>query len=146
GTARQLEFAVRHALGASRARLIREQFSESLLLALLGTAGSCIVFRGLQLLMTVDFNIADPMGGRWTLAIRPGLDATTLLLAAAAVLLSLIVFGLEPALQLTRDIRASMESGSNGGSPERTARHRLLLRWQVAVSAGFFIVATMFVK
>jgi predicted permease len=146
GTARQREFAVRHALGASRGRLIREQFSESLLLAVLGAAGACVVFRGLQLLMSVDFNIADPMGGRWTLAIRPGLDATTLLLAAAAVLLSLIVFGFEPALQLTRDIRASMESGSNGGSPARTARHRLLLRWQVAVSAGFFIVATMFVK
>jgi hypothetical protein len=83
-----------------------------------------------------------------TLPIRPALDATTLALAGTSLLIALIVFGLEPALQLTRspDIRGRIASASDGGGPARTARHRLLLRWQVAVSAAFFIVATMFVR
>ena len=148
GTARQREFAVRHALGASRWRLVRELFSESLLLAIAGAVLSYIVFRSVQLVMTVDFHITDPMGGRSTLPIRPDLDTATLALAGTSLLISLAVFGLEPALQLTRsrDIRGRMASAADGGGPLRTVRHRLLLRWQVAISAGFFIVATMFVK
>ena len=76
------------------------------------------------------------------------MHATTLALAAASLLIALVVFGLEPALQLTRarDIRGTIASASDGGGPARTSRHRVLLRWQVAVSAGFFIIATMFVK
>src|SRR6185503_2029671 len=45
GSVRQQEFAVRHALGASRWRLVREQCSESLLLAGAGAVGSYIAFR-----------------------------------------------------------------------------------------------------
>jgi predicted permease len=148
GTTRQQELAVRHALGASRGRLVREQCAESLILAGAGAIASYFVFRGLQLLMTTDFNFQMPMGGRWTLSIRPELDGTALAMAVVSLAISLMVFGLEPALELTRsrDLHAALARTADGGGPSRTARHRLLLRWQVAVSAGFFIVATMFVK
>jgi putative ABC transport system permease protein len=147
GTTRQRELAVRSALGASRWRLVREQCSESLLLAVGGAAASYVAFQGLRMLMSADFNIMLPFGGHATLSIRPALNVPALAMAAASLVLSLLVFGLEPAWQLTRtpDIRSALAAGAVVGNP-RAGRQRTLLRWQVAISAGFFIVATMFVK
>src|SRR5438477_531374 len=46
GTTRQQELTIRHALGASRWRLVREQCAESLLLAIGGGAASFVVLHG----------------------------------------------------------------------------------------------------
>ena len=64
------------------------------------------------------------------------------------MLLALLVFGLEPAIQLTRGSEVRGELAAAGGAVglPRIRRHRFLLRWQVAISAGFFILATMFVR
>jgi putative ABC transport system permease protein len=148
GAARQHEIAVRRALGASRWRLVREQCAESLLLATAGGVAAYVVFQGLCVLMDAEFNLVLPMGGRWILAVRPAPDATALWIATASLLVSLVVFGLEPALQLTRsrDLRGELAAGVGVLGAPKTRRQRTLLRWQVAISAGFFIVATMFVK
>ena len=148
GAARQHEIAVRRALGASRWRLVREQCAESLLLAVAGAAAAYIVFQGLCVVMDTEFNLMLPTGGRWILAIRPAPDAAALWIAAGSLVLSLVVFGLEPALQLTRsrDLRGELAAGVGVLGAPKTRRQRTLLRWQVAISAGFFIVATMFVK
>jgi hypothetical protein len=68
-------------------------------------------------------------------------------MAAMALLAALLVFGLEPAVQLTRtaDVRGELASGSAIGLP-RARRHRLLLRWQVAVATAYFIVAAMTIR
>jgi len=147
GTTRQRELAVRCALGASRWRLVREQCTESLLLAIAGAGASYVAFQILRVLMQADFNLTDPFGGRWALAIRPTLDVPAIAMAAVSLLLSLVVFGLEPALQITRslDIRGALAADTAVGSP-RAGRQRALIRWQVAISAGFFIIATMFVR
>src|SRR5262249_15254952 len=42
-------------------------------------------------------------------------------------------------------VRGALAAGSSGGPPRRR-RQRILLRWQIAIAAGFFIIATMFVK
>ena len=148
GAARQHEIAVRRALGASRWRLVREQCAESLLLATAGGLAAYVVFQGLSVLMDVEFNLLLPGGGRWILAIRPAPDATALWIATGSLLVSLVVFGLEPALQLTRsrDLRGELAAGVGVLGAPKARRQRTLLRWQVAISAGFFIVATMFVK
>lgn len=148
GAARQHEIAVRRALGASRWRLVREQCAESLLLATAGGLAAYVVFQGLCVLMDAEFNLVLPWGGRWILAVRPAPDATALWIAAGSLLVSLIVFGLEPALQLTRsrDLRGELAAGVGVLGAPKTRRQRTLLRWQVAISAGFFIVATMFVQ
>jgi predicted permease len=148
GAARQHEIAVRRALGASRWRLVREQCAESLLLATAGGLTAYVVFEGLCVLMDAEFNLVLPGGGRWILAVRPAPDAAALWIAAGSLLVSLIVFGLEPALQLTRsrDLRGELAAGVGVLGAPKTRRQRTLLRWQVAISAGFFIVATMFVK
>lgn len=147
GASRQRDLAVRRALGASRWRLVREQMLESALLAVLGGLAAYAVFAVLRVLMHAEFRIGIPGGGGLRLAIAPLLDLEATSLAVAALLASLIVFGLEPAWQLTRaaDLRGALAVSAGTGIP-RGPRQRLLLRWQVAVAAGFFIIATMFVK
>jgi len=146
GTTRQQELTIRHALGASRWRLVREQCAESLLLAVAGGAASFVVMRGLRALMNVDYSISFAFGARWTLNLQPPLSVGVLAAASVSLLLSMVVFGLEPALQLTRESDLRGELASTAAGTSRARRQRLLLRWQVAIAAGFFIVATMFVK
>ena len=147
GTTRQRELAVRRALGASRWRLVREQCLESLMLASGGAVASYGVFQLLRVLLDTEFSFAQPFGGRVTLAFHPVLNVPVLAVAASSLLVALVVFGLEPAIQLTRavDVRGALAAGSAAGPPRRR-RQRVLLRWQVAIAAGFFIIATMFVK
>ena len=97
GTARSLELGVRSALGASRQRLIRQLLAESFLLA----AVSAVV--GLLL----SFWSADLLGAQLPEADFGGLvatpDARVLLFTVLAGCASLCVFGLLPALTVTRE-------------------------------------------
>lgn len=147
GTARQGELAIRMAMGASRGRLVWEQCVESLLLSGLGALAAYVMFVAISAWMTQDFAIIVPPMGRLTLSIRPEFNQDAVLVSAAALLLSLAVFGLEPAVHLARtlDIRTVLAVGATGIRP-RVGRQRMIVRWQVAVAAGFFIVATMFIK
>ncbi len=148
GTSRRQELAVRCALGASRWRLVREQCVESVLLAGMGAVAAFAMFQVLRVLLDVEFNLPLPFGGNFTVAIRPALDVTAIGIAASSLVLALLVFGLEPAIQLTRtlDVRSVLAEGAAGVTSVRAGRQRMLLRWQVAIAAGFFIVATMFVR
>ena len=147
GTARQGELAIRMAMGASRGRLIWEQCVESLLLSGLGAVAAYAMFVAVSAWMTQDFAIIVPPMGRLTLSIRPEMNRDAVLVSVGALLLSLAVFGLEPAVHLARtlDIRAVLAAGATGVRP-RVGRQRMIVRWQVAVAASFFIVATMFIK
>ena len=145
GTARQGELAVRMAMGASRSRLIWEQCLESLLLAGGGAVASYVMFQVVAAMMTTDFTFGPFRAA--TLSIRPSLSGSAVGVAVASMLLALLVFGLEPAVQLARsvDIRSALAAGATGVRP-RVGRQRMVIRWQVAIAAGFFIVATMFIR
>ena len=147
GTARQGELAVRMAMGASRARLIWEQCIESVLLAVAGAFASYLMFQAVSAFMTTDFVLGLPFGGAATFSIRPAINAQAVTVAVSGLLLALGVFGLEPAVQLARtlDIRSALAAGATGVRP-RVGRQRMVIRWQVAIAAGFFIVATMFIR
>ena len=114
----------------------------------MGAVAAFAMFQVLRVLLDVEFNLPLPFGGNFTLAIRPALDVTAIAIAASSLVLALLVFGLEPAIQLTRtlDVRSVLAEGAAGVTTVRAGRQRMLLRWQVAISAGFFIVATMFVR
>jgi predicted permease len=144
GAARQGELAVRMAMGASRGRLIWEQCIESLLLAAAGAVASFVLFQAVAAFMTTDYVMG---GGAITISIRPALNAQAVSVALTSMLLALAVFGLEPAIQLARtvDIRTALATGATGVRP-RVKRQRMIIRWQVAIAAGFFIVATMFIR
>ncbi len=144
GSSRIHEMAVRRALGASRVRLVGEQLMESAILAAMGSIGAFIVTRALL----VWFRGASlPIGSGLVVQLDPTLDVATLTLAGMSVLASLVVFGLAPAVQLTRGpLRPALsaEGGSTGHMRWRT--RRTLIAVQVMISLSFFLIAAFAVR
>ena len=138
GASRHAELAMRHALGATRPRLVRELCVESALLAALGGLGAAVVVRVLLTWFTTDV----PVSSARVMRLEPVLSLPVVGLAAVSLLLALFVFGVGPALQLVRrDLRPSLVA--DGG---RLARHgwrgrQRLVSWQVAISTTLFLVA-----
>jgi len=143
-TAREREIAVRLALGASRARVVRQLFAESLLLATLGGIGGFVVAkwssRFLVALMTTETNrMFVDLATDWRIFTFTGV------LAVATCL----IFGLAPALRATSaEPGAAMKAGSRGStdSRERFGFRRGLVVVQVAMSLVLVVGALLFVR
>jgi predicted permease len=121
GVAREREISIRLAVGAGSARLVRQLFTESLLLALLGAAaGAGLGYAVLQALLAAtdapQWMNADP---DWRVAA----------FMIAAGLAAAILFGLMPALQTAR------------GRHRTTVVRQFLVGAQVAASCVLLIVA-----
>lgn len=122
GTQRRREMAVRHALGAGYARLIRQTIAESVLLSVLGGAlgvGLAVVLvRVLTALLPQDL---PRLAG-------VALDGPVLLFAVGTSVAAGLLFGAFPALQLL--VRAPMDhlrSGTRGTTREGLARQGLVI-------------------
>jgi len=125
GEARERELAVRSALGASRARLIRQALTEATLLSLAGAAMGLALAAGL---LRVFLDLA-PTGIPFLE--RAGLDFR---IALFTILLSLVcgaLFGLLPALQTPRVVALAARVAK---SRKRTVLRRVLVVGQIAVS------------
>ncbi len=144
GSGRQHEIAVRRALGASRLRLIADQLAEAWWLAAMGGVGAFIVAR----LLIVWFTSARlPVSEAFVATIAPEVNAGTVLLAVGAVLASLLVFGLAPAIHLTRvQLRPILASEGAGPGGTRWRTRRGLIEAQVAISLSFFLIAAFAVR
>lgn len=109
GVGRLREFAVRTALGATRSRLIRQTFTESLLLALGGSlAGLLVASAGARV-------IAAMVSRFVTEGVALGLDGSSLVFNCLLTLFAGLVAGVLPAWLLGRtQFTAGLKSGSHG--------------------------------
>jgi predicted permease len=132
---RQKEISVRLSLGATRARLVRQLLTESLLLAVLGGALGILVGRWGQQLLPVA---AGPLAP---------LDWRVLAFALVVTGVAGLVFGIAPALRATTiNVSASLKETSRGVASTRSRLSKALLVMQVAISLVLLIAAGLFLR
>ncbi len=143
-SAREREFAVRLAIGASRARLISQSLAESLLVAATGAALGIALAKMLS--QTVVTFLTTEANG---LHLDLGLDWRVLAFTTGVALITCLVCGLAPALRSARTEPVDvMKSGGRGitGSPDRFSLQRLLVVAQIAISLVLVVGALLFVR
>ncbi|MGH9371538.1 MAG: ABC transporter permease [Vicinamibacterales bacterium] len=141
--ARRREIAARMALGGSRARLLRQLLTESLLLALLGGIGGWIIAVYVSSLLGV---VRTPFGWPMDLSLSP--DYRVLLFCIALSVLTAVAFGLVPALRATRpdlvtDLKADARGTATGG---RFGLRNGLVVAQVAICTVLLVCTGLFLR
>ena len=141
---RQKELAIRMSLGASRARVIRQLFTEGVLLALTGGAtGLFLSYFGIRVVRAgLNFNsaISD---------VPIALDKNVLLFAAAVSILSAILSSVAPALKVSRSaVNADLKNESRGATSGREHRRMrsVLVGGEIAVSLLLLIGSSLLIR
>ena len=126
-TARHRELSIRTALGASRARLVRQLLTESILLGLAGGAAGVLLARwGLDLLLALA-----PSTLPRTNDIH--LDASVLIFSLALSALTGVIFGIAPALLAAHtDVQEGLKQGARGSTDARGRLRGALVVVEVA--------------
>lgn len=130
GAQRDREFAVRAALGGSRAQLLRQLLVEGLLVSAGGAlVGLLLATRTFDVLETL---VPDSLRG----AVAPTLDLRLLTMAFVAVLLTGLVFGLVPLRHAARmDLRTPLMTRTAGAATGRRRAQAVLVAGEVSLAA-----------
>jgi predicted permease len=144
GAARQREFAIRTALGASRGRMVRQLLIESLLCAVGGGAFGLLLGTWLMRILTPIVAANTGIHG-----LTENLDTGVLLFAIGATLLSGILFGIIPSWRVTR-LGVSDVIKDQGSTSSASVAHvgfrKLLVGGQVAFTMLLLAGAGLFMR
>jgi len=135
GLARRREMAVRASLGASRGRLLRQLFVESLLVALAGGAA------GLGVAYTAQRALVASAAAPLPRLDAIGLHAPVLLFTLAVSVATALAFGVLPGLRLVDRRLAASPAGSSRGTADRTQRRA----WRALVAAEVALAVLLLV-
>jgi putative ABC transport system permease protein len=140
--ARMREMAVRAALGAGRARLIRHLLTEVAVLFGLGALGgyavACLTTSSLERL---------PLPAQVAVTLELSPDSRVFAFALAISLATGLIFGLGPSLAAARrDITTRLREQSAGAGTRRGAAARLLVAGQLACSLVLLVSAALFLR
>ncbi|HEY6660198.1 MAG TPA: ABC transporter permease, partial [Pyrinomonadaceae bacterium] len=142
---RQKEIALRAALGASRWRIVRQLLTESVIVALVGGAlGILIGFWGIDALRASNPGDAAKYAPGWY---QLGINFPTLAFTLGISLFSGIVFGLAPALQVSKpNLNDSLKEGSRQNSGSSHHLRSSLVVFEVALSLMLLIGAGLLAR
>ena len=144
---RSREFAIRAALGAGRARIIRQLLTESVLLALVGGGlGLVLGFSGVRALLAVSPGDIPRIGEDGTAV---GLDWRVALFTLGISVLTGVLFGLIPALGASKpDLSSSMKESSrgSGSSIKHNKMRSLLVISEVSLALVLLVGASLLIR
>jgi hypothetical protein len=142
GTARAKEIAIRMAIGASQAALVRQLLTESLLLAVAGgIAGIGVGYLGVMFLQAI------PIPSDFPLSLGTQMDMRLLAFSLVVSLATGVAFGLAPALRATRsDLASSIKVGDSGPAQISILRglvngRNMLVTAQLALSVILLVIS-----
>ena len=140
-TGRKREFAVRISLGAGKARIVRQLLTESILLALVGGAlGLLLAFFGTRAAL-------GALPTELPRAREIGIDLRVLAFTGAAALLAGILFGLFPALRVSRTSpQENLRGGGRGASAPLQRVHGVFVVGEIAMALVLLVGATLMLR
>ena len=132
GSHRQQELAIRAAIGAARARIVRQLLTESLTIGAAGASlGLLFAWKGLDLMKA--WIPANSFASESVIR----MNVPVLLFSLALAVVTVVVFGLWPALQLSKPNMASVMQASSRrvmGNAQGKRTHRAMIGVQVALT------------
>lgn len=142
-SSRQKEFALRTALGATRARIIRQSLTESFLLAGLGgLLGLSIAYAATRIAVTLAPRIGSPLAGA-------SIDPAVLIFAGCAMLITTVLFGLAPAWHVTAVNPAlGLKQGGQKSQVSRGSKrvHGVVIVGELALAVAMLTIAAVLVR